>query len=171
MNQCSLQGIFIDYSSATFNYHIYNPVKGKVQVVYSVNMDENNLFDHSQVSFKEFADEEWQEWDNNEFGNPFPDINDPLPNQMEEDSISFPCSIISLPTPSLTPPQTSSGSNRSNEENTASVRAPNFEDVDTQSEDARPDTESAQSLSGFVEEELGNLLANPLALPSTISTH
>ena len=135
-------------------------------------MDENNLFDHSQVSFKEFADEKWQEWDNNEFGNAFPDINDPLPNQIKEDSISFPCSIISLPTPSLMPPQTSLGSNRSNEENTASVGAPDFEHIDAQSEEnARPNIESAQSPSGFVEKEAGKSLTNPLTLSLIISTH
>ena len=132
-------------------------------------MDKNNLFDHSQVSSKEFADEKWQKWDDDEFGDTLSDINDPLPNKTkEEDSLKFPRSIMSLPTPSLTPPQTSSGSNRSNED-TAPVGAPDFEDVDTQSEDARPDTGSAQSPSGFIEEEVDDSLANPLALPPIIS--
>ena len=58
MNEHFWQGIFVNYESATSNYHIYNPVKSKVQVIHSVNVNENNLFDYSQVSFKEFADEE-----------------------------------------------------------------------------------------------------------------
>ena len=70
----------------------------------------------------------------------------------------------------MTPLQTSSGSNRSNED-TASIKASDFENVNTQSEDARPNTESAQSFSGFIEEEVGDPLANPLTLPSTVSTH
>ena len=132
-------------------------------------MDENNLFDCSQVSFKKFADEEWQKWNDNEFGNSFSDINDPLPNQIEEDSISFPCSIISLSTFSLMLLQTNSDSNKSNE-NTASVGASDFENMNTQSEDAKPDTGSAQSFSNFVEEEVDDSLANSFALSLIIST-
>ena len=60
MNEHFWQGIFVNYESATFNYCVYNSIKGKVQVVHSVNVDENNLFNHSQVSSKEFADEKWQ---------------------------------------------------------------------------------------------------------------
>ena len=77
---------------------------------------------------------------------------------------------MSLSTPSLMLPQTSSGSNKSNE-NTASVGAPDFENVNIQSEDAKPDTGFAQLLSGFVEEEVDNSLANFLTLPSIISTY
>ena len=80
MNEYFQQRIFVNYNSATFNYHIYNSVKDKVQVVHSVNVNENNLFDHSQVSSKEFADEKWQEWNNDEFGSIFSDINEPLSN-------------------------------------------------------------------------------------------
>ena len=134
-------------------------------------MDKNNLFDHSQVSSKEFADEKWQEWDDDEFRNTLSDINDSLLNKTKEkNSFKFSCSVMSLPTPSLMPPQTSSGSNRSNED-TVSVGASDFENVDTQSEDVRPDTGSAQSPSGFIKEEVGNPLADPLTLPPTISTH
>ena len=77
---------------------------------------------------------------------------------------------MSLSTSSLMLSQTSSGSNRLNEENTASVKASDFKHVNTQSEDVKPDTESAQSLSGFVKEEVGNPLTNSLTLPSTVST-
>ena len=133
-------------------------------------MDKNNLFNHSQISSKEFADEEWQKWNDNEFRNALSDINDPLPNKTKkEDSLKFPCSIMSLLTLSLMLLQTSSGSNRSNE-NTASVGASDFEDVNTQSEDARPDTGSAQSPSNFIEEEVDNSLTDSLILPSIIST-
>ena len=171
MNEHFQQGIFVDYKLATFNYHIYNSVKEKIQIVHSVNVDENNLFNHSQVSSKEFADEKWQEWNDDEFEDTLSDINDPLPNKTkEEDSLKFPHSIMSLLTPSLMLLQTSSDSNRSNED-TAPVRASDFKDVNTQNEDAKPDTESAQSPSGFVEEEVNDSLANPLTLSSTVSTH
>ena len=66
--------------------------------------------------------------------------------------------------------QTSSDSNRSNE-NTASVRASDFENVNTQSEDAKPDIKSVQSLSDFIKEKVDNSLINPLTLSSIISTH
>ena len=133
-------------------------------------MDENNLFNCSQVSSKEFADEEWQEWNDDEFRDALSDINNPLPNKTkEEDSLKFSCSIMSLPTSSLMLLQTSSGSNRSNED-TAPVGAPDFENVNTQSEDARPDIESAQSPSDFIEEEVNDSLADPFALPPTVST-
>ena len=106
-------------------------------------MDKNNLFDHFQVSSKEFADEKWQEWDDDEFENTLSDINDPLSNKTkEENSFKFSHSIMSLSTPSLTLSQTSSGSNRLNGD-TASIKASDFENVDTQSEDAKSDTESA----------------------------
>ena len=65
--------------------------------------------------------------------------------------------------------QTSSGSNKLNED-TALVKASDFEDVNTQNENAKPDTESAQSPSGFVEEEVDDSLADPLILPLIIST-
>ena len=78
---------------------------------------------------------------------------------MEEDSISFPHSIMSLPTLSLMLSQTSSGSNRLNE-NTALVKASDFENVNIQSENAKPDTESAQSPSGFVKEEVNDSFAD-----------
>ena len=78
---------------------------------------------------------------------------------------------MSLPTPSLTLPQTSSGSNKSNEENTASVRTSNFEHINAQNEeDARPDIGSAQSSSNFVEKEADEPLTDPLTLSLTIST-
>ena len=166
MNEHFWQGIFVDYEPATSNYYIYNPVKRKVQVVHSVNVNKNNLFDYSQISFKEFADEEWQEWNNNEFGNPFPNINNPLPNQMEEDFIDFPYLIMSLPTPSLTSLQTSSDSNKSNED-TASVGASDFKHVNIQSKDIK----SIQSPSGLIKEEAGEPLADSLALLSIILTH
>ena len=171
MNEHFWQGIFIDYKPATFNYHIYNPVKEKVQVVHSINVNKNNLFDHSQVNSKEFADEEWQKWNNDEFENALSDINDPLSNKTkEEDSLKFPHSIINLPTPSLMSLQINLNSNRLNED-TAPVRALDFENVNTQSKDARPDTESAQSPSDFIKEEVDNSLADPLTLSSIISTH
>ena len=72
---------------------------------------------------------------------------------MKEDSISFSYSIISLSTPSLTLPQTSSDSNKSNE-NTVSVKASDFKNVNTQSENVKPNTEFAQSFNDFVEEEI-----------------
>ena len=172
MNECFWQSIFVNYKSATFNYHIYNSVKDKIQVVHSVNVNENNLFNCLQVSFKEFTDEEWQKWNDNEFGNAFPNINNPLPNQIEENSISFSYSIMSLPTSSLTPLQTSSSSNKSNEENTASVGASDFKHVNAQNEEnVKPDIKSAQSLNNFIEKKAGEPLINPLALSSTISTH
>ena len=150
-----------------FNYHIYNPVKEKIQVVHSINVDKNNLFNHSQINFKEFADEKWQKWNDNEFGNALSDINDPLSNKTKEkNSLKFPCSIMSLSTFSLMLLQTSSGSNKSNEENTVSVRALDFKHVNVQSEDIG----STQLPSGFIEEEVGNPLANSLALSSIILT-
>ena len=91
---------------------------------------------------------------------------------MEEDSISFSHLIISLSTPLLTLPQISSDSNRSNEENTASVGVSDFKHVNAQSkEDARPDIESAQLFSDFVEKEADELLTDFLALLSIISTY
>ena len=91
----------------------------------------------------------------------------------EEDSFKFPHSTMSLPTPLLTPSQTNSGSNKSNEENTALVKTSDFENVNTQNEEmhTRSDTGPAQSFNDFVEEEVDNPLTNPLALPPTISTH
>ena len=93
-------------------------------------MDENNLFNHSQVNFKEFADEKWQKWNDDEFKDTFSNINDLLFNKTkEENSFKFPYSVMSLSTFSLMLLQTSSDSNKSNE-NTASVEALDFEDVD-----------------------------------------
>ena len=114
----------------------------------------------------------------------------------EEDSFKFPYSIMSLPTSSLTLLQIS-GSNKSIEEDTVSVKALNLKDINTQSEEefyyiwlknkttafsdfisndaasmhARPDNGPAQSPSGFVEEEIGNSLADSLTFPLTVSTH
>ena len=103
-------------------------------------MNENNLFDCFQISSKEFADEEWQKWDDDEFRSAFLDINEPLSSQTKkEDSLKFSCSIISLSTPSLTLLQISS-SNRSIEKNTASVGALNLKDINTQSEEEFYDT-------------------------------
>ena len=160
-------------------------------------MNKNNLFDCSQVNFKEFADEEWQKWNDDEFGVALSDINNPLLNNTkEENSLKFPHSIMSLSTPSLTLLQTS-GSNGSIKEDTASVEALNLENTDTQSKEefydiwlknrttafpdfinndaafmhARPDNEPAQFPSGFVEEEIDDSLINSLTLSSTVSTH
>ena len=133
-------------------------------------MNENNLFNHSQVNFKEFADEKWQKCNDDEFENVFSDINEPLSSQTKEkDSFKFSHSIMSLSTPSLIPPQTNSGSNKSKED-TALVEAPDFKHVNTQSEDVKPDTESAQLLSDFVKEEVDNSLTNSFALSLIIST-
>ena len=108
-------------------------------------MNKNNLFDCFQVSFKEFADEKWQKWNDDEFENTFSNINDPLLNKTKEENfLKFSHSIMSLPTPSLMSLQTNSDSNKSNE-NTASMRALDFEDVNTQSKNAKSDTESAQA--------------------------
>ena len=63
--------------------------------------------------------------------------------------------------------QTSSDSNKSNE-NTASVKASDFENVNTQNKDAKSDTESAQSPNGFVEEEIDDSFTDSLALLSII---
>ena len=76
---------------------------------------------------------------------------------------------MSLSTPSLILPQTSSGSNKLNEENTASVGASDFKHVNTQSENTRPNIKSAQSSSGFVEEEVNDSFVNSLTLLSIIS--
>ena len=89
---------------------------------------------------------------------------------MKEDSISFPCSIMSLSTFSLILLQISSGGNKLNK-NTVSVRASDFENVDTQSEDVKPDTESAQLFSGFIKEEVDNSFIDSLTLLLIISTH
>ena len=78
---------------------------------------------------------------------------------------------MNLLTSSLTSLQTSSGSNRLNEENTASVRASDFKYVNIQSEDARSDTGFTQSPNSFVEEEVNNSLANSLILSLIILTH
>ena len=170
MNEHFWQNIFVNYDSATFNYCIYNPVKKKIQVVHSVNVNKNNLFNCSQVNFKEFADEKWQKWNDDEFGDTFSDINNPLSNKTkEEDSFKFSCLIMSLPTSSLTLLQTSLGSNRLNED-TVSVEAPDFENMNTQNEDAKSDTEFAQSPSGFVKEEVNDSFNNPFTLSSIIST-
>ena len=173
MNEYFWQKILVSYKPAIFNYHIYNSVKKKIQVIHSVNVNKNNLFDHSQISSKEFADKKWQKWNDDKFKNTFSDINDPLPNKTKKENFfKFAHSIMSLPTPSLTSPQTSSDSNRSNEKNTASVRASDFEYINAQNKkDARSDIESAQSPNDFVEEEAGKPLANPLILSSIISTH
>ena len=97
-------------------------------------MNKNNLFNCSQISFKKFADEKWQKWNDDEFENAFSDINEPLSSQIKEkNSFKFSHSIMSLPTPSLMLLQTSS-SNKSIKENTASMRALNLKDTDTQSE-------------------------------------
>ena len=48
-------------------------------------MDESNLFDRSQANNKDFADEEWQEWDNDGFGSAYADVMEPLPSQISED--------------------------------------------------------------------------------------
>ena len=171
MNEHFWQNIFINYKSATFNYHIYNLIKKKIQIVHSVNVNENNLFNHSQVNSKKFADEEWQKWNDNEFKNAFSNINDSLFNKTKEkDSFKCFCSIINLSTSSLMLSQINSDSNKSNK-NTASVRALNFKNVNIQSEDVKSNTESAQSSSDFIKEEVDNSLANSLTLSLIISTH
>ena len=76
---------------------------------------------------------------------------------------------MSLSTSSLMLLQTNSDSNKSNE-NTAPVEASNFENVNTQSENAKSDTESAQLPNDFIKEEIDNSLTNPLTLLSIIST-
>ena len=160
-------------------------------------MNKNNLFDHSQVNFKEFADEKWQKWDNNEFEIALSDINDfLLNNTKKEDFFKFPHLIMSLSISSLMLPQTS-GSNGLIEEDTVSVGALDLKDTDTQSKKefydiwsrnrttafldsvgndaafmhARPDNGPAQSPNGFIEEKVNNSLTNSLALSSTVSTH
>ena len=134
-------------------------------------MDKNNLFNYSQVNFKEFADEKWQKWDDNEFKDTFSDINDPLFNKIKkENSFKFSHLIMSLSIFSLTLSQTNSDSNRSNE-NTVSVKISNFENVNTQSKDAKPDTKSAQLFSDFVEEKVDDLFTDSLTLLLIILTH
>ena len=75
---------------------------------------------------------------------------------------------MSLSTPSLMLLQINSGSNKLNK-NITSVEASDFEDVNTQSEDAKSDTGSAQSSSGFIEEKVNNSLADSLTLSLIIS--
>ena len=104
---------------------------------------------------------------------------------IEEDSINFPHLFISLSTPSFTLSQINLGNNKSNEKDTASVKAFDFKNINTQSKEDFYDiqlkskttplpnpidnnTGSAQSFSGFVEEKAGKPLANPLTLPPTI---
>ena len=77
---------------------------------------------------------------------------------------------MSLSTPLLTSPQTSSDNNKPNE-NTTSVRASDFKNINTQNKNAKPDTESAQSSSDFVKKEVNNSFANSLALLLIISTY
>ena len=77
---------------------------------------------------------------------------------------------MSLSTSSLMLLQISSGSNRSNE-NTVSVKASDFKHVNTQNENAKSDTESAQLFNGFIKEEVNNSLANSLTLLLIISTY
>lgn len=120
MDERSWQGILVGYEPATSNYRVYDPIKGKVHVVHSINVDENNLYDRSQVDSKEFADEDWQESDDDEFGNPeLPDIDEPLSNRTYAESFD--------------PPMPSRPTNQPAEEDTAPVGADNQE-VDTQSE-------------------------------------
>ena len=77
---------------------------------------------------------------------------------------------MNLSTSSLILSQTSSDSNRLNE-NTALMEASDFENVNTQSENAKPDTKSAQLFSSFVKEEVDDSLADSLTLSLIISTH
>ena len=77
---------------------------------------------------------------------------------------------MNLPTSSLMLSQTSSDSNRSNE-NTTSVKVSDFKNVNTQSENVKPDIKSAQSFSDFIKEKVNNSLTDSLALSLIISTY
>ena len=91
LNERSWQGILIEYEAGTSNYRIYNPLNGKVEVIHSINVDEDNLYDRSQVESKEFADEDWQEADDEEFGDAkLPNISEAL-----QDNTSTPSSTSS----------------------------------------------------------------------------
>ena len=91
---------------------------------------------------------------------------------MKEDFISFSHLIMSLSTSLLMLLQTNLDSNKSNEKNTASVKASDFEHVNAQNEeDVKPDIKSAQLLNDFIEEEAGKSLTNSFALLSIISIY
>ena len=96
----SWQGIHVGYE-ATNQFRIYDPKTGKVHVVRDVAIDENRLYDRTDVADHELYDEDWEPTDDSLFADPTED----------EDDLVHPPTTFQLPLslrPASTPNQLAS---------------------------------------------------------------